>query len=104
MENHDEINKKFDEMEEILMELQKKEEEKSYITETPKNDSSKKRESFDKSFENKDDSKLEQKNEDGLKMPVFTFGGLGGLGVNSFSNLNSAKNVKSPIFLKSKLT
>ena len=43
MENHDEINKKFDEMEEILMELQKKEEEKSYVSETPKKDSPKKR-------------------------------------------------------------
>ena len=38
-----------------------------------------------------------------MKMPVFTFGGLGGLGVNSFSNLNSLKNTKSPIFLKSKV-
>ena len=34
------------------------------------------------------------------KMPVFTFGGLG---VNSFSNLGSIKNAKSPIFLKSKI-
>lgn len=32
-------------------------------------------------------------------MPVFTFGGIG---TNSFSTMGSLKNVKSPIFLKSK--
>ena len=83
------------------MELQKKE-EKNHVSETPKKESPKKRESF----EPKEESKLEPaKSEDELKMPVFTFGGLGGLGVNSFSNLNSVKTVKSPIFLtKSKLS
>ena len=40
--------------------------------------------------------------ESDLKMPVFTFGGLG---VNSMSNLASMKNTntKSPVFMKSKL-
>jgi len=32
-------------------------------------------------------------------MPVFTFGGIG---VSSFGALGSLKNVKSPIFLKTK--
>ena len=50
------------------------------------------------------EQKIAEANSDGdMKMPVFTFGGLGGLGVNSFSNLNSLKNTKSPIFLKSKV-
>ena len=35
-------------------------------------------------------------------MPVFQFGGLGGIGTNSFSNLGSIKPGKSPIFLKTK--
>jgi|LakMenE01Jun11ns_1017448.scaffolds.fasta_scaffold8668092_2 hypothetical protein len=37
--------------------------------------------------------------EGDFKMPVFTFGGIG---ANSFSTMGSLKNVKSPIFLKSK--
>lgn len=89
LDDHEEISKKFDEMEEILMELQKKEkEEKTYQTESPPKKESK-----------GTPAKVESQDSD-MKMPVFTFGGIG---VNSFSSLGSLKNVKSPIFLKSKL-
>jgi hypothetical protein len=44
---------------------------------------------------------LENPGDGDLKMPVFTFGGLG---VNSYSNLAALKNSKTPIFMKSKLT
>lgn len=71
-------------MEEILMELQKKEEKQYQSDSPPKKETS---------------SKIEAPDAE-LKMPVFTFGGIG---VNSFSSLSSLKNVKSPIFLKSKL-
>lgn len=74
------------------MELQKKEKDEKPFDSPPK------KEKIDSP--SKRESKIEPTAENDIKMPVFTFGGIG---LNSFSSLGSLKNVKSPIFLKSKL-